>query len=175
MSRISIILALLTTPALAEDCGLYEAIEPGDTLGAIAARCDTTVDALFAANPGIDATQLQIGSALKLTPEATDMGGEARQLYQTAFLGHYAPVPNCVGQEFQVFLEETQVTTGETTCDIAGYAIEGDGLRLSLVRCLGEGEPAEDRVALLHALPGEALNISVAGRTTWRLERCVSP
>lgn len=174
MHRIVLVFSLAAAPALAGDCGLYEAIEPGDTLGAIAARCDTTVDALFAANPGIEPTHLQIGTALRLAPDSAAQDNEARQLYETAFLGHYAPVPDCAGQEFQVFLDETQVTTGETTCDIAGYGIEGDRLRLSLINCLGEGEPAEDRAALLQALPGEALTLSVAGRTTWRLERCIA-
>jgi LysM repeat protein len=41
-------------------------VAAGDTLGSIAAKEHTTVDALLAANPGVDPTGLQIGDTITL-------------------------------------------------------------------------------------------------------------
>jgi LysM repeat protein len=41
-------------------------VASGDTLGSIATKEKTTVDALLAANPGIDPTGLQIGDKIRL-------------------------------------------------------------------------------------------------------------
>jgi len=43
-------------------------IEPGDTLAAIAAAQGTTVAAIVTLNRGIDATNLKVGSTLRLPP-----------------------------------------------------------------------------------------------------------
>ena len=44
--------------------GTLYAIRAGDTLGAIAARFGTSVDAILAANPGIEPLNLQIGQTI---------------------------------------------------------------------------------------------------------------
>lgn len=43
-------------------------IRPGDTLGQVAAQFGTTVDALRAANPGLDERALQIGQEILIPP-----------------------------------------------------------------------------------------------------------
>jgi hypothetical protein len=43
-------------------------VQPGDTLGAIAARHGVSVDDLIAANPGIDPQRLQIGAEIVIPP-----------------------------------------------------------------------------------------------------------
>jgi LysM repeat protein len=43
-------------------------VQPGDTLLAIAERYDTTVDAIRAANPGVDPAALRIGQELTIPP-----------------------------------------------------------------------------------------------------------
>ncbi len=65
---------VLTGPAAAtlaqSPCGDTEVVVAGDTLIEIAERCNTTVDALLAANPGItETTELEIGRVLAIPPE----------------------------------------------------------------------------------------------------------
>jgi N-acetylmuramoyl-L-alanine amidase len=43
-------------------------IKSGDTLLAIAAQYDTTVDALRAANPGLNETALRVGEEITIPP-----------------------------------------------------------------------------------------------------------
>ena len=43
----------------------YE-IRPGDTLGSVADRYDTTVEALVELNPGVDPTALQVGQRIRV-------------------------------------------------------------------------------------------------------------
>jgi hypothetical protein len=44
----------------------YVSVRPGDTLGAIAARRQTTVARLLALNPGIDAAVLRVGQRVRV-------------------------------------------------------------------------------------------------------------
>jgi LysM repeat protein len=44
----------------------YYTIQPGDTLGAVAAREHTTVDELLRLNPGIDPTALHSGQRIRV-------------------------------------------------------------------------------------------------------------
>jgi LysM repeat protein len=56
-----------TTPAgTSTASGKTYTVAAGDTLGSIATKEHTTVDALLAANPGIDPTGLQIGDTISL-------------------------------------------------------------------------------------------------------------
>jgi LysM repeat protein len=78
LARTILLLAILlylfgTAPRAAAQgpCGETYVVQPGDTLGSIAAFCETTVDALRAANPGItDPTRLFVGQRLNIpSPE----------------------------------------------------------------------------------------------------------
>lgn len=48
-------------------CGLFEAVEPGDTLDTVAARCGVTVELLRRANPGVAEPAPQVATVLALT------------------------------------------------------------------------------------------------------------
>jgi LysM repeat protein len=45
----------------------YYVVQSGDTLGSIAQKYNTTVDALMTLNPGIDPTALHIGQRVRVT------------------------------------------------------------------------------------------------------------
>lgn len=70
--------ALSVMPAAAQEaCGPTVAVQAGDTLSAIAERCGLSVDAVVAANPGVDPAALQVGQEINLSGEAVPAGGEA--------------------------------------------------------------------------------------------------
>lgn len=65
-----------TGGARAQDCGESYTIRSGDTLGAVAARCGTSVEALMKANPRIsDPARISIGWDLEI-PRAADAVAE---------------------------------------------------------------------------------------------------
>jgi LysM repeat protein len=55
-----------TTTAHTTTAARYYTIQPGDTLGAVAARERTTVDELLRLNPGIDPTALHSGQRIRV-------------------------------------------------------------------------------------------------------------
>lgn len=62
------------------DCGLWEAVEPGDTFASIAARCGGTEAGLADLNPDRDPGALQMGSVVVIepfesTPRPEQVGG----------------------------------------------------------------------------------------------------
>lgn len=72
-------LALSTATPLAAQtaCGLFEAVEPGDTLTGIAERCGVPLETLVAANPGVDAAAPEVASTVALTlPDAAGTPGD---------------------------------------------------------------------------------------------------
>lgn len=59
-------------------CGLFEAVEPGDTLATISERCDVPVETLQAANPGVDAASPEVATTLSLVlPGDDEVAGAA--------------------------------------------------------------------------------------------------
>jgi murein DD-endopeptidase MepM/ murein hydrolase activator NlpD len=60
----SLLLALRTPPARAQNSGPQYIVQPGDTLYGIALQFGISVEALQAANPGVDAAALAVGQAL---------------------------------------------------------------------------------------------------------------
>lgn len=160
---------LCATSATAADCGLFEAIEPGDSLSVIAARCDTTTEALFAANPDVDAMDLQIGGVLRLTPDAGPPASDARAIYQTV-QGAYSPDGICYGRELQVDLLPDRIFFGESACTISDMQVSDASLLIHTTQCNSEGEPMPDGKVQITRLAGGA--IEYAGTSSWRLERC---
>lgn len=59
-------LTVMAPPAAAQGCGDSYTIRAGDTLSAVAARCGVSLDALMAANPGIEPRRLAVGQAVAL-------------------------------------------------------------------------------------------------------------
>ena len=60
--------AVAGTPPPATPTATKHVVKSGDTLGGIAAQYSTTIDALRAANPGINEATLQIGQEIVITP-----------------------------------------------------------------------------------------------------------
>ncbi|MEL6957749.1 MAG: LysM domain-containing protein [Pseudomonadota bacterium] len=160
-------IASIASAAHANICGLYEAIEPGDTLTAIASRCDTSVDALIQANPGTDPQGLQIGGVLRLTPASPDEN--ARAIYRT-LLGLWSEDGICFGKEVIVSFEEDSIGFGETGCDLAALEIVGDAIVLKATACLSEGEPSGSQTLTLIPQPDGSLSYS--GQSDWTFRRC---
>lgn len=159
--------ALLASQAAAETCGLYEAIEPGDTLSGIAARCDTTVEALSSANPDVDEFDLTIGGVLRLRPEAP--GENARAIYN-GLAGLWGEDGLCIGREVIVTLEPERIGFGETICDVGDVKSLGPAIFVRAVQCRSEGEPTEDRTVQITRQPGGA--IAYSGMVDLTLDRC---
>ncbi len=70
----AIVLAAMTAgrPEAATDpCGDFVSVGPGDTLGAIARRCEMSIPGILLANPDIDdPNRLEIGQIVRLRPPA---------------------------------------------------------------------------------------------------------
>lgn len=80
-------------PAPPSVCGLYEAIEPDDTIATIAARCQIEEDLLLLANPDIGSDlDLRIGESLMIGPTGT-AAAEQAQAEQTQAATASATVP----------------------------------------------------------------------------------
>lgn len=98
-------LALLAVPVLSpafaqeNPCGESVIITEGDTLSAIALRCNTTVDALLNANPEVDPRALQIGSEL-IIPTGDDDPGLERPKEPVVAV---APLPDSPATNVEVF------------------------------------------------------------------------
>lgn len=63
------LLSAATGAAAQQSCGATETVGAGDTMFSIAQRCDTTVEALRAANPTVDPDDMAIGSTLQIAAQ----------------------------------------------------------------------------------------------------------
>ena len=135
----------MAAPAAALDCGLFEAIEPGDTLSGIAARCEVPLERVLALNPDLDPRDLAIGGVVRVGGDETAGSDDPRGRYLADFVGAYAPDATCFGEELQVDLTSEAVFLGETGCRLDRVSAEGARLFLDLSSCSAEGEPAPDR------------------------------
>jgi LysM repeat protein len=59
-------LVLTTTTPTTTTAGRYYAVQSGDTLGSIAVKYDTTVEALLALNPEVDPSALHVGQQIRV-------------------------------------------------------------------------------------------------------------
>jgi len=100
MYRCFFILAFISPlPVSAHECGIFEAIEPGDSLSEISQRCDIPIDDLYLYNPEIDALDLPIGTALNLAPPAPQLPeGMSPQVAYETLTGFYAHNGICLGR-----------------------------------------------------------------------------
>ena len=57
---------VLTTTTPTTTAGRYYAVQSGDTLGSIAVKYDTTVEALLALNPEVDPSALHVGQQIRV-------------------------------------------------------------------------------------------------------------
>lgn len=96
--------------ALAQSpCGLFEAVEPGDTFELVAQRCGIAVETLIAANPGIDAAAPEVATTIALVlPEGAEVAGEpaspGRRILQAPETG---TAPGAQAPEAQVVIVAT--------------------------------------------------------------------
>lgn len=65
-------LCVLAFPAAAQRCGKTEALAAGETLEQLAARCNTTTEAILSANPSLDRNEIRAGLQLEMPAEAAD-------------------------------------------------------------------------------------------------------
>ncbi|MEF2074134.1 LysM peptidoglycan-binding domain-containing protein [Consotaella aegiceratis] len=138
---VAIPLTALCAPALAQDvagdCGDQTVVEPGDTISAIADRCDVSEFTILRANPSIQGSDdLAVGSTVDLT---TTAGGAMKRLGSLADqageeLGQAAQgVGSAIGSSVNDFLERNPqinqrvrdlgqkigVTDGEEPADVS--------------------------------------------------------
>ncbi len=62
----------LAFPAAAQTCGKAEALEAGETLEQLAARCNTTAQAILSVNPSLDRNEIRAGFQLQMPEQAAD-------------------------------------------------------------------------------------------------------
>ena len=158
---------IFPTTTMAADCGQYEAIEPGDNLSGIAARCDTSIDALSAANPDIDALDLQIGSVLRLT---SDTANTAVPTTYRELIGSWSEDGICIGKEIIATLDVNYIEFGETQCTLEDVQTTQGSFLLLVTECISEGEPTANQTVQITPRPDGAIDYFGVG--SFRLERC---
>ena len=166
--RLLSLLLLAPAPVAALDCGLFEAIEPGDSLSAIAQRCDTTLENLYLSNPELDPLDLPIGGVVSLAPPVlgtTSSNGS----YQT-LIGSYSQDGICLGKEVIATLDINYVEFGETQCSLSDVQFTQGSFLLLATECLSEGERSPDQTIQITPLQDRV--IRYIGTGDWRLERC---
>ncbi|MDA9207274.1 LysM peptidoglycan-binding domain-containing protein [Octadecabacter sp.] len=166
--RLLCLFLLAPVPVAALDCGLYEAIEPGDSLSAIAQRCDTTLENLYSSNPELDPLDLPIGGVVSLAPptHSTPTGDGS---YQT-LIGSYSEDGICIGKEVIATLDVNYVEFGETQCTLSDVQVTQGSFLLLATECLSEGETSPDQTIQITPLQDNA--IRYIGSGDWQLERC---
>lgn len=87
---------LLATPAAgqAADCGPTYTIASGDTLAAVARRCGVPLDAVLAANPGVEPRRLHVGQAITLPLPAPRVAPTPRVVATPAPAPAPTPMPD---------------------------------------------------------------------------------
>jgi len=154
-------------PVSAHECGIFEAIEPGDSLSEISQRCDIPIDDLYLYNPEIDALDLPIGTALNLAPPAPQLPeGMSPQVAYETLTGFYAHNGICLGQEVIVELNSTSVSFGETRCTISQvHAIHGTFV-IHTSGCQSEGEQSPAQVIQISPLEDGSISYGSDGEFT---------
>ncbi|WP_324765491.1 LysM peptidoglycan-binding domain-containing protein (plasmid) [Sinorhizobium meliloti] len=85
LGMLAVTLFAVSPTVAAQVCGKTEVVDEGETLEQLAARCETTVDAVLSANPALDADDIQAGLQLKMPESAEgDWLSRARQAVSVA-------------------------------------------------------------------------------------------
>lgn len=141
----------MTTPADAEGCGGEYTVASGDTLWRVAARCDTTVDALMKANPQITSqSRLSIGFKLNVpgADAAEDFAAVPEKGDQVLLEGWITNGQRCAmiatpdGQKYGVVSPELSFVSGRAVA-VEGHLIDDptcSGPRTLLVTALSTTE-----------------------------------
>ncbi len=124
--------------AQAAGCGLFEAVEPGDTFAVISQRCGVPVDTLVAANPGIDAAAPPVANTLSLALPA-----QAGTVVAGVTVTPQPPAPQVVVVETEKPAPPAQVVVIETATP-APPAIEASVLAPLLGRWTPAGAVCAD-------------------------------
>lgn len=164
LGKVAALMLASTGPAHANLCGIYEAVEPGDTLHNIAERCDASVEMLFAANPGIDARNLEIGSVIRVIP-----ADPARAMW-TELAGNWSEDGICFGKEVIAGFTSETLYFGETGCNVAALQIVDDTLIVKASNCQSEGEPSASQTVTITPQPDGTIQYNGFGN--WQFRRC---
>ena len=116
----------LAPDAVAAECGLYEAVEPGDTIASVAARCDVAGDGIARLNPDAAAGALRPGSVLSLPP------GPAASLGRFEGLWH-GTGSGCGGTAGTWHIAAERVRANGTEFDVGRVERRAGGLRADLL------------------------------------------
>lgn len=170
--RYALLFTLTAGAVQAGPCGGSVTVASGDTLSAIAARCDVPLADLMAQNPTADANHLEIGQVLRLS--GGDGVGGYPVVYTDRIMGAYSPQSVCQSQELQVEFTGSHVYIGETACAIAAMSSAGAGVVINAIECQSEGEPSGDRLIEVYPI-GQSGTVSVdfgRGNGATNLKRC---
>ncbi len=142
-------------------CGDSEILRAGETLDGIAQRCDVSLEALVAANPGLEPANLEAGAVLAmpdageaLAEDAADWLGRARQAVRDAASGVENAATNA-GRSVSDYLSDQP----DLNRDILEF-----GERLGIPGVTPTPERGAEIVALpAAAAPGEEVTLSMRG------------
>lgn len=147
-------------------CGLYEAVEPGDTMSAIALRCGVTPETLQARNPSQDPAALRAGAVLSLAPRPASVAPAPDAATLSRFTGLWRGTgADCGGPVGTWHIAADRVLGNGTVFDVAAVEATADGVRADLVDAAGRSRrltfarTGEDTIAVTGA--GIATDLSV--------------
>ncbi len=77
LAAVTVLMLGFSAPAGAAECPGNYTVQPGDTLSRVAARCDSSVEALISANPQITSpSRLSVGWKLVVPGRSSDSGAQ---------------------------------------------------------------------------------------------------
>ncbi len=113
--------------AASDLCGRSVRVAPGDTVAAIANRCDTTVQAILDANPGLQPWRLMVGQRVDMPSARGERTGEAARVEPDVTISPRQGTPgSTVTIVATGFRPHEKVLFGVGT-DAGGYSRAGGG------------------------------------------------
>ena len=159
-----------------QGCGVFEAVEPGDSLQTISQRCGVPLSVLAEANPAAQG-DLQPGTVVSLDPttpaapapepgEISVVGaaaGYAQRRYEKRFTGTwFERGAECSGTDGTWVFEATTMRHEEERCDIRAFEAAMDEIVVTAA-CARQGQTPRDRTFTLNLTDIDAMSIDTGG------------